>query len=245
MRAGWLCSHRRGDSRDAQHVSWRFVTWFPRFLTRLPSRPVANALADDYDLAGFAVGAVEREQILPQPNIAPGDVILGLPSSGLHSNGFSLVRKVVARSGLSYSDPCPWDSSVTLGRALLEPTRIYIKSVLPAAQAGLLKGMSHITGGGFVENIPRVLPKGLGCFIDASTWELPPVFRFLMQHGGVAPLEMARTFNNGLGMVLVVAPDAVDRAIDALHRAGEKNMYKIGEVTGQPGVEMRNLSAWS
>ncbi|RPD64812.1 aminoimidazole ribonucleotide synthetase [Lentinus tigrinus ALCF2SS1-6] len=200
---------------------------------------------DDYDLAGFAVGAVERDLILPQPNIAPGDVILGLPSSGVHSNGFSLVRKVVARSGLSYADPCPWDSSVTLGRALLEPTRIYIKSVLPAAQAGLLKGMSHITGGGFVENIPRVLPKGLGCFIDASTWELPPVFRFLMQHGSVAPLEMARTFNNGLGMVLVVAPDAVDRAVDALQRAGEKNVYKIGEVTAQPGVEMRNLSAWS
>ncbi|KAH9898153.1 aminoimidazole ribonucleotide synthetase [Cubamyces lactineus] len=200
---------------------------------------------DDYDLAGFAVGAVERDLILPQPTIAPGDVLLGLPSSGLHSNGFSLVRKVVALSGLSYSDPCPWDASLTLGRALLEPTRIYIKSVLPAAQAGLLKGMSHITGGGFVENIPRVLPKGMGCFIDASTWELPPVFRLLMQHGGVEPLEMARTFNNGLGMVLVVAPDMASRAIEALQNAGEKNVYRIGEVTAQSGVEMRNLSAWS
>ncbi|KAI0332028.1 aminoimidazole ribonucleotide synthetase [Cubamyces sp. BRFM 1775] len=200
---------------------------------------------DDYDLAGFAVGAVERDLILPQPTIAPGDVLLGLPSSGLHSNGFSLVRKVVALSGLSYADPCPWDASLTLGRALLEPTRVYIKSVLPAAQAGLLKGMSHITGGGFVENIPRVLPKGMGCFIDASTWELPPVFRFLMQHGGVEPLEMARTFNNGLGMVLVVAPDMASRAIEALQSAGEKNVYKIGEVTAQSGVEMRNLSAWS
>ncbi|KAI0660326.1 aminoimidazole ribonucleotide synthetase [Cubamyces menziesii] len=200
---------------------------------------------DDYDLAGFAVGAVERDLILPQPTIAPGDVLLGLPSSGLHSNGFSLVRKVVALSGLSYADTCPWDASLTLGRALLEPTRIYIKSVLPAAQAGLFKGMSHITGGGFVENIPRVLPKGMGCFIDASTWELPPVFRFLMQHGGVEPLEMARTFNNGLGMVLVVAPDMASRAIEALQSAGEKNVYKIGEVTAQSGVEMRNLSAWS
>ncbi|RDX50484.1 aminoimidazole ribonucleotide synthetase [Lentinus brumalis] len=199
---------------------------------------------DDYDLAGFAVGAVERDQILPQRTIAPGDVLLGLPSSGVHSNGFSLVRKVVARSGLSYADPCPWDASMTLGRALLEPTRIYIKSVLPVAQAGLLKGMSHITGGGFVENIPRVLPAGLGCFIDASTWELPPVFRFLMQHGGVEPLEMARTFNNGLGMVLVVAPDAVPHAVEALQSAGEKNVFRIGEVTAQPGVEMRNLSAW-
>ena len=105
--------------------------------------------------------------------------------------------------------------------------------------------MSHITGGGFVENIPRVLPKGMGCFIDASTWELPPVFRFLMQHGGVEPREMARTFNNGLGMVLVVAPDMASRAIEALQRAGERNVYRIGEVTAQPGVEMRNLSAWS
>ncbi|KAI0756760.1 aminoimidazole ribonucleotide synthetase [Daedaleopsis nitida] len=199
---------------------------------------------DDYDLAGFAVGAVERDQILPQANITPGDVLLGLPSSGLHSNGFSLVRKVVARSGLSYANPCPWDASTTLGRALLEPTRIYIKSVLPAAQAGLLKGMSHITGGGFVENIPRVLPKGMGCFIDASTWDLPPVFRFLMQHGGIEPLEMARTFNNGFGMVLVVAADMEARAIEALQRAGEKNVVRIGEVTAQAGVEMRNMSAW-
>ncbi|KAI0715356.1 aminoimidazole ribonucleotide synthetase [Earliella scabrosa] len=200
---------------------------------------------DDYDLAGFAVGAVERDRILPQATIAPGDVLLGLPSSGLHSNGFSLVRKVVARAGLSYANPCPWDANLTLGRALLEPTRIYIKSVLPAAQAGLLKGMSHITGGGFVENIPRVLPKGMGCFIDASTWELPPVFRFLMQHGGVEPREMARTFNNGLGMVLVVARDMESRAVEALQRAGEKNVYRIGEVTAESGVEMRNLSAWS
>ncbi|TBU63696.1 aminoimidazole ribonucleotide synthetase [Dichomitus squalens] len=200
---------------------------------------------DDYDLAGFAVGAVERNLILPQPNIAPGDVLLGLPSSGLHSNGFSLVRKVVSVSGLSYADPCPWDASLTLGRALLEPTRIYIKSVLPAAQAGLLKGMSHITGGGFVENIPRVLPSGTGCFIDASSWELPPVFRFLMRHGGVAPHEMARTFNNGIGMVLVVAPDAVPAAIDALRRAGEKEVFRIGEVTAKSGVEMRSLDAWT
>nr|VWO94286.1 ATP-grasp domain-containing protein [Ganoderma boninense] len=200
---------------------------------------------DDYDLAGFAVGAVERHLILPQPTVAPGDILLGLPSSGLHSNGFSLVRKVVALAGLSYGDPCPWDASITLGRALLEPTRIYVKSVLPAAQAGLLKGMSHITGGGFVENIPRILPRGTGCFIDASTWELPPVFRFLMQRGGVAPLEMARTFNNGIGMVLVVAPEAVAQAIEVLQSAGETNVIRLGEVTAQPGVEMRNLDAWA
>lgn len=175
----------------------------------------------------------------------PGDILLGLPSSGLHSNGFSLVRKVVALAGLSYADSCPWDASLTLGRSLLEPTRIYVRSVLPAAQAGLLKGMSHITGGGFVENIPRVLPHGTGCFIDASTWELPPVFRFLMQHGSVEPLEMARTFNNGIGMVLVVGPEAAARAIEVLQSAGEPTVIRLGEVTAQPGVEMRNLGAWA
>ncbi|KAJ7103291.1 aminoimidazole ribonucleotide synthetase [Mycena belliarum] len=200
---------------------------------------------DDYDLAGFAVGAVERHAILPKPHIAAGDILLGVTSSGLHSNGFSLVRKIVSISGLDYSSPCPWDGQMTLGRALLEPTRIYIKQILPAAQAGLLKGMSHITGGGFIENIPRVLPKNLGCYIDVSTWTLPPVFRFLMKHGGVAPLEMARTFNNGLGMVCIVSPKDVEVAIDALQRGGQAKIHKIGEVTATPGVEMRSLEEWS
>ncbi|KAF5368642.1 hypothetical protein D9758_002308 [Tetrapyrgos nigripes] len=167
----------------------------------------------DYDLAGFAVGAVERTKILPRANITPGDILLGVASSGIHSNGFSLVRKILARTGLSYDSPCPWDTNITLGKALLEPTRIYIKQILPVAQKGLIKAMSHITGGGFIENIPRVLPKAqngdgssqrVGCFVDASTWEFPPVFQFLMQNGDVEPLEMARTFNNGIGMVLIV-----------------------------------------
>ncbi|EMD41961.1 hypothetical protein CERSUDRAFT_102344 [Gelatoporia subvermispora B] len=199
----------------------------------------------DYDVAGFAVGAVEREKILPRTDIAPGDVLLGITSSGVHSNGFSLVRKVVSVSGLSYSSPCPWDTSITLGRALLEPTKLYVKTLLPVAQAGLIKGMSHITGGGFTENVPRMLPKGLGCYIDAATWELPPVFRFLKKHGNIAPLELARTFNNGLGMVLAVDPSLVDETIKALHAAGESQVYRIGEVTAQPGVEMRNLEAWN
>ncbi|KAG6821381.1 hypothetical protein H0H93_014178 [Arthromyces matolae] len=198
----------------------------------------------DYDLAGFAVGAVERNRILPTADIAAGDILLGISSSGLHSNGFSLARKVVAVSGLSYDSPCPWNTDVTLGRALLEPTRIYISQVLPAAQSGLLKGMSHITGGGFIENIPRVLPQNLGCFVDASTWALPPVFKFLAHHGGIAPLEMARTFNNGLGMVIIVSPDNVDAAISALSK-GEGTVYRVGEVTAKPGVEMRNLQHWS
>ncbi|KAG6866066.1 hypothetical protein C0991_009163 [Blastosporella zonata] len=198
----------------------------------------------DYDLAGFAVGAVERNLILPTPDIGVGDVLLGISSSGVHSNGFSLVRKVVSVSGLSYDSPCPWKTDSPLGRVLLEPTRIYISQVLPAAKAGLLKGMSHITGGGFTENIPRVLPKNLGCFVDASTWTLPPVFKFLAQHGNIAPLEMARTFNNGIGMVIIVSPDKVDAAIAALEK-GDGTVHKIGEVTANPGVEMRNLQAWS
>ncbi|KAH9937224.1 aminoimidazole ribonucleotide synthetase [Fomitopsis serialis] len=202
-------------------------------------------LDGDYDLAGFAVGAVERHLILPQPNIVEGDVLLGVPSSGLHSNGFSLVRKVVALSGLTYASPCSWDAKQTLGRALLEPTRIYVKPLLRAAQAGLIKGMSHITGGGFTENVPRVLPKGLGCHIDASSWELPPVFRFLMQHGGVAPLEMARTFNNGVGMVLIVDGQNVDAVIRLLRDAGERDVYRIGAVTTGSGVHMQNLDAWN
>lgn len=133
---------------------------------------------------------------------------------------------------------------MTLGRFLLEPTRIYVKQVLPAAQAGLLKGMSHITGGGFIENIPRVLPKNLGCYVDASTWELPPVFQFIRSQG-VEPLEMARTFNNGVGLVLVVDPKDVDAALTMLKRSGEAEVYRIGEVTDVPGVQMKNIDLWS
>ncbi|PBL00486.1 aminoimidazole ribonucleotide synthetase [Armillaria gallica] len=199
----------------------------------------------DYDLAGFAVGAVERNLVLPQTDISAGDVLLGIASSGPHSNGFSLIRKIVSVSGLTYSSPCPWDPQLTLGRALSEPTRIYVKQLLPAAQAGLIKGMSHITGGGFIENIPRVLPKTLGCFIDASKWDLPPVFRFLMTQGQVAPLEMARTFNNGIGMIVVVSAQNVDATIQSIRQMGRAQVYQIGEVTGSPGVEMRNMHVWS
>lgn len=197
----------------------------------------------DYDLAGFAVGAVERSQILPRPNIGPGDVLLGVASSGVHSNGFSLVRKVVALSGLTWTSPCPWRPSVSLGHELLTPTKLYIKPLLPLTQAGLIKGMSHITGGGFTENIPRVLPKGSGCTVDAAAWALPPVFRFLMAHGGIEPAEMARTFNNGVGMVLIVDRAAVDEVKTRLAAAGEE-VYEIGEVTAGSGVQMLNLDAW-
>jgi phosphoribosylamine--glycine ligase / phosphoribosylformylglycinamidine cyclo-ligase len=188
---------------------------------------------------------VERHQILPRADIRAGDVLLGLSSSGPHSNGFSLIRKVVTLSGLSYSSPCPWDAKTTLGRALLEPTRIYIRQILPAVHAGLLKGMSHITGGGFIENIPRVLPKGLGCYVDVSTWKMPPVFRFLIENGGVAPLEMARTFNNGIGMIIIVDPLKASAAVAFLKEAGEAAVYTVGEVTNRSGVEMRNLEVWN
>jgi phosphoribosylamine--glycine ligase/phosphoribosylformylglycinamidine cyclo-ligase len=201
--------------------------------------------AGDYDLGGFAVGAVERPLILPRSDVQPGDVLLGIPSSGLHSNGFSLVRKVVSLSGLTYSSPCPWDLETTLGESLLVPTRIYIKSLLPAVQQGLIKGMSHITGGGFLENIPRVLPEGVGCYLDANAWDLPPVFKFLMKHGGVEPLEMARTFNNGIGMVVIVSPENVEKAIQNIKTAGEPVVYNIGALVGKGGVEMRNLDAWA
>jgi len=198
----------------------------------------------DYDLAGFAVGAVERKRILPSDNIVIGDVLLGISSSGLHSNGFSLVRKIISLSSYDYTSPCPWQDDVTLGHALLEPTRIYVSQVLPVAQVGLVKGMAHITGGGFIDNIPRVLPQNLGCYIDASAWILPPVFRFLMKNGGVDPLEMARTFNNGIGLVLIVSSDRVEAALAAL-QGSQTEVYRIGEVVAEVGVEMRNLHTWS
>jgi phosphoribosylamine--glycine ligase/phosphoribosylformylglycinamidine cyclo-ligase len=203
-----------------------------------------RSLSGDYDLAGFAVGAVERKCILPRDDIAVGDVLLGISSSGLHSNGFSLVRTIISLSGYDYTSPCPWEDGVTLGRALLEPTRIYVSQVLPVARAGLVKGMAHITGGGFIDNIPRVLPRTLGCYIDASSWTLPPVFKFLMRNGGVEPLEMARTFNNGIGLVLVVASNEVEAAIATL-QGSQAEVYRIGEVVAQTGVEMRNLHTWS
>lgn len=126
----------------------------------------------------------------------------------------------------------------------MEPTKIYVKTLLPAVREGLLKGLSHITGGGFLENIPRILPSGAGCYIDARAWELPPVFRWLMKEGRMQPLEMARTFNNGIGMILIVARDKVDEAILTLQASGEQ-VYRVGEVVIGEGVEMRNLDAWS
>ena len=176
----------------------------------------------DYDLAGFAVGAAERGQLLPVGDIADGDLILGLTSSGVHSNGFSLVRKIVAASGLGWDDPAPFDSGRTLAEALLEPTRIYVKPVLSAIRnTHGIKALAHITGGGFPENLPRVLPPAYAAEIDLSAIEVPPVFSWLAAQGGVQAQEMLRTFNCGIGMVAVVAAGQAAQVAAVLQQAGE------------------------
>ncbi|WAQ92374.1 hypothetical protein PtA15_16A281 [Puccinia triticina] len=205
---------------------------------------------DDYDLAGFAVGVVERSLILPRlEEIQVGDVLIGLTSSGFHSNGFSLVRKVVERSGLGYESPCPWQPDQSLGVALLEPTRLYTQQLLPIlkSQDRLIKGLSHITGGGFLENVPRVLPAGLGCEIDAGSYPLPAPFKWAMDQCNIAPLEMCRTFNCGIGMVLIVSKESVSKVTSLLESHDPKRLigvHQIGKVTNQPGVEMKRLESW-
>ena len=185
---------------------------------------------DDYDLAGFAVGAVERGEVLPRADIAEGDIIIGLASTGVHSNGFSLVRKVVAKTGLSWEAPAPFAPELTLGEAILTPTRIYVKSCLAAIrETKAVKGFAHITGGGFPDNIPRVLPKGFGARIDLARVPVLPVFKWLASQGGIAQNEMLRTFNCGIGMIAVVAPKDAAAVADALTRAGEA-VSTLGEV---------------
>jgi phosphoribosylformylglycinamidine cyclo-ligase len=186
--------------------------------------------AGDYDLAGFAVGAAERGTLLPRP-IAPGDAILGLASSGVHSNGFSLVRRVVQASGLGWDAPAPFAPDLTLGAALMAPTRIYVKSLLALHRAGLLKAAAHITGGGLPGNLPRVLPDGVAAALDAS-WPVPPVFGWLARTGDIAATEMLRVFNCGVGMALVVS-DA-EAAIAALSAAGE-SVFRIGTIEAAAG----------
>ncbi len=192
--------------------------------------------ADDYDLAGFAVGAVERDAILPNHRtMQPGDTIIGLSSSGIHSNGFSLVRHIVRKKKLNWSSPAPFDSTGnTLGEALLMPTIIYIKQLLPLIQEGLLKGLAHITGGGLVENIPRILPETLSATIKQHSWQRPSVFDWLQQAGNIDDAEMLRTFNNGIGMVLIVAEDDTESIMAALSH-GISTPAIIGSLTDKPG----------
>ena len=183
----------------------------------------------DYDLAGFAVGAVERSGLLPR-QVATGDIVFGLPSSGVHSNGFSLVRRIVARAGLGWDAPAPFEPARGLAEALLEPTRIYVKPLLAALKAtDKIAALAHITGGGFPDNLPRVLPKGLGVALDLAAIPLPDVFRWLAQAGGLAQSEMLRTFNCGIGMVVVASRQGAGEAEAALRAAGESPM-KIGEI---------------
>ncbi len=188
----------------------------------------------DYDLAGFCVGAVEREEILTGAAVQPGDVILGLASDGVHSNGFSLVRRVVEVSGLGYDAPAPFDSGRTLGRALLDPTRIYVKSCLAAIRVGGVHALAHITGGGLTENIPRVLPDGASARLDGSSWTPGPVFQWLKQTGGIDAAEMARTFNCGIGMAVIVEATRAEAITEILTEQGE-TVSVIGEVVAEPG----------
>ncbi len=184
----------------------------------------------EYDLAGFAVGVVEKSGIIDGRTIAAGDVVVGLASSGPHSNGFSLIRRIVDASGSGLD--APFDGT-TLGAALLAPTRIYVKPVLALMQDVTVKGMAHITGGGLVENVPRMLPAGLQARLTRTAWRRPPVFDWLQRHGNVADAEMHRVFNCGIGMAIVVAPAHADRALKRLDDAGERAM-RIGTIAAQP-----------
>ena len=187
----------------------------------------------DFDLAGFAVGAMERGADLPAGVVA-GDVLLGLASDGVHSNGYSLVRRIVELSGLSWDDKAPF-ADAPLGEALLAPTRLYVKQALTAVRAGGVHALAHITGGGLIENLERVLPEGLGAEIDLNAWDLPPVFRWLAETGGMAEAELLKTFNAGVGMVLAVEADQAAALTALLVEAGE-TVHQLGTVTSSEGM---------
>ncbi len=197
--------------------------------------------AGDFDLAGFAVGAVERGQAITGNHVAAGDVVLAVASDGLHSNGFSLVRKVVSDLGLTYDAAAPFAPGTSLAAALLTPTRIYVRSCLAAVRAGGVHALAHITGGGLVENLPRVLPAHLAAEIDGTAWPVPPVFAWLTEAGGIAAAEMLRTFNCGIGMAVVVAADRAEAIAAVLAEHGER-VYRIGRIGrragGAPGVDI-------
>jgi homoserine kinase len=203
--------------------------------------------AGEYDAGGAAIGAIKRGvPILPDTaSMVEGDVVLGLASSGVHSNGFSLVRKIVERSGLTFHDSAPWSEADNIGTALLTPTKIYVKPLLAATRQSLIKGMAHITGGGLLENIPRMLPKTLAAELDAKTWPLPPVFSWLKSAGRLEHTEFARTFNTGLGMVLVVDHHNVQAATEILQEYGEK-VYNVGRLVKRVDEEcvVQNMDVW-
>jgi|TARA_B110000967_G_scaffold204823_1_gene248081 phosphoribosylformylglycinamidine cyclo-ligase len=200
----------------------------------------------DYDLAGFCVGAVERDDILTGDKVVAGDVVIGLASDGLHSNGFSLARKVVEAAGLTFQSPAPFDPDTTLGKAMLVPTRMYVKSCLAAIREGGVHALAHITGGGLLENIPRVLPDGLGVELNAAEWVVPDLFKWMAKAGGIASDEMNRTFNCGVGMVCVIADDRVEPLRRVFEANGER-VFTIGSVVSisgdTPAVKISNPEA--
>lgn len=201
----------------------------------------------DFDLAGFAVGAVERGATLPRTTaMREGDVVLGITSSGIHSNGFSLVRRVVEQTGLPYDARAPFAPDHQLGEALLTPTRLYVKSALSAIRQGGIKGLAHITGGGITENLPRVLPEGLDAEIDLGSWAPSPVFGWLARSSGIAVLEMLRTFNCGIGLIVVAEPEKANDIIAAFTGAGESALV-IGRLISGAGEEatVRYRGAWA
>jgi phosphoribosylformylglycinamidine cyclo-ligase len=200
----------------------------------------------DYDLAGFCVGAVERDQVLTADKVAAGDVILGLASSGVHSNGFSLVRRLAADKGWKLDRPALFDPEILLIDALMAPTRIYVKQLLPLVRGGKVHAMAHITGGGLLENIPRILPEGLHAHVNADLWPQPRLMAFLQAQGHIEPEEMARTFNCGVGMAVVVAADDADDVMASLAAAGE-TAFRIGHVAvGQKGCTVTGTGeTWS
>lgn len=198
----------------------------------------------EYDLAGFAVGVTERDRLLPHASLMQaGDVVLGIASSGVHSNGFALVRRLVALHQLSLDMPAPFTPGVTLGQALMTPTRIYVASLLPLIRAGRIKALAHITGGGLTENIPRILPAPLTCHLDMSAWQLPPVFGWLQGLGTIPDAEMLRTFNCGIGMVVVCAASDAQALIDDLQEAGEA-VWRIGKLGPRAGDAVTYEGHW-
>jgi phosphoribosylformylglycinamidine cyclo-ligase len=200
----------------------------------------------DYDLAGFCVGAVERDQVLTADKVAAGDVLIGLASSGVHSNGFSLVRRLAADKGWKLDRPALFDPETLLIEALMAPTRIYVKALLPLVRSGLVHAMAHITGGGLLENIPRVLPKGLHAHVNADSWEQPRLMAFLQAQGNIEPEEMARTFNCGIGMVIAVDESVVTEVMASLE-AAEERAFRIGHIAeGEKGCTVSgSIETWS
>lgn len=193
---------------------------------------------DEYDLAGFCVGSVSRSKVLPNFTTmrTRGDILLGLRSSGLHSNGYSLVRKCVQRSGLSWTDPAPFQPEIPLGEALLTPTKIYVKAILALTKLDLVKGMAHITGGGFPENIPRMLPEDIMAVVDIN-WEIPAIFRWIQEIGDISTYEMMRTLNCGIGMVILIAEENQLEVLNILRENGEFDPVLLGFTTKRPHLD--------